>query len=30
MSVIDDVAAPSGTFRIGGDLDVVRLGYGTM
>ncbi len=23
-------ARPSGTFRIGGDLDVVRLGYGTM
>jgi len=23
-------AAPSGTFRIGGDLPVVRLGYGTM
>lgn len=30
MSVIDNVAAPSGTFKIGGDLDVVRLGYGTM
>lgn len=26
----DTTAAPSGTFRIGGDLDVVRLGYGTM
>jgi pyridoxine 4-dehydrogenase len=26
----DNVAAPSGTFTIGGDLDVVRLGYGTM
>ncbi len=23
-------AAPSGTFSIGGDLPVVRLGYGTM
>ncbi|MFA6577430.1 MAG: aldo/keto reductase, partial [Nocardioides sp.] len=23
-------AAPSGTFQIGGDLPVVRLGYGTM
>ena len=26
----DNLAAPSGTFRIGGDLPVVRLGYGTM
>ena len=26
----DNIAAPSGTFRIGGDLDVVRLGFGTM
>jgi aryl-alcohol dehydrogenase-like predicted oxidoreductase len=25
-----DLAAPSGTFTIGGDLPVVRLGYGTM
>jgi len=25
-----NLAAPSGTFRIGGDLPVVRLGYGTM
>lgn len=30
MSVIDNVAAPSGTYSIGGDLPVVRLGYGTM
>lgn len=26
----DTTAAPSGTFTIGGDLPVVRLGYGTM
>lgn len=26
----ETTAAPSGTFRIGGDLPVVRLGYGTM
>jgi aryl-alcohol dehydrogenase-like predicted oxidoreductase len=26
----DNLAAPSGTFSIGGDLPVVRLGYGTM
>ncbi|CAN5440020.1 aldo/keto reductase [soil metagenome] len=26
----ESVAAPSGTFSIGGDLPVVRLGYGTM
>ncbi|MFB9314787.1 aldo/keto reductase [Nocardioides plantarum] len=26
----DNVAAPSGTFKIGGDLEVVRLGFGTM
>ncbi|WP_341924297.1 aldo/keto reductase [Nocardioides psychrotolerans] len=26
----DTTAAPSGTFAIGGDLPVVRLGYGTM
>ncbi|WP_148611474.1 aldo/keto reductase [Nocardioides rubriscoriae] len=26
----DNVAAPSGTFAIGGDLPVTRLGYGTM
>jgi pyridoxine 4-dehydrogenase len=28
--VSENLAAPSGTFRIGGDLSVVRLGYGTM
>ncbi|WP_445257935.1 aldo/keto reductase [Nocardioides aurantiacus] len=26
----ENIAAPSGTFRLGGDLPVVRLGYGTM
>ena len=26
----ENLAAPSGTFRLGGDLPVVRLGYGTM
>ena len=26
----DTLAAPSGTYRLGGDLPVVRLGYGTM
>ena len=26
----ENLAAPSGTFSIGGDLPVVRLGYGTM
>ncbi|CAN5165811.1 aldo/keto reductase [soil metagenome] len=26
----DSIAGPSGTFSIGGDLPVVRLGYGTM
>ena len=26
----DNLAAPSGTFQLGGDLPVVRLGYGTM
>jgi pyridoxine 4-dehydrogenase len=26
----ENVAAPSGTFQLGGDLPVVRLGYGTM
>lgn len=26
----DTTATPSGSYRIGGDLDVVRLGYGTM
>ncbi len=26
----ENLAAPSGTFEIGGDLPVVRLGYGTM
>jgi pyridoxine 4-dehydrogenase len=26
----DNLAAPSGTFALGGDLPVVRLGYGTM
>jgi len=29
-STTTDLAAPSGTFAIGGDLPVVRLGYGTM
>ncbi|MBV9831708.1 MAG: aldo/keto reductase, partial [Marmoricola sp.] len=28
--VTDNLAAPSGTFDLGGDLPVVRLGYGTM
>jgi pyridoxine 4-dehydrogenase len=28
--VTENLAAPSGTFSIGGDLPVVRLGYGTM
>jgi aryl-alcohol dehydrogenase-like predicted oxidoreductase len=28
--VSDTLAAPSGTFALGGDLPVVRLGYGTM
>ena len=26
----DNLASASGTFSLGGDLDVVRLGYGTM
>ena len=26
----ENLAAPSGSFSIGGDLPVVRLGYGTM
>ncbi|MEP6817657.1 MAG: aldo/keto reductase [Marmoricola sp.] len=26
----ENIAAPSGTFQLGGDLPVVRLGYGTM
>ncbi|MCW2827351.1 MAG: oxidoreductase, partial [Marmoricola sp.] len=26
----ENLAAPSGTFSLGGDLPVVRLGYGTM
>ena len=26
----ENLAAPSGTFTLGGDLPVVRLGYGTM
>ncbi len=26
----ENLAAPSGTFQLGGDLPVVRLGYGTM
>ena len=26
----ENLAAPSGTFQLGGDMDVVRLGYGTM
>ena len=30
MSVIDNIAGPSGTYSIGGDLPVTRLGYGTM
>src|ERR1700754_1715574 len=30
MRVTQNLAAPSGTFQLGGDLDVVRLGYGTM
>lgn len=29
-SSTDNLAVPSGTFSIGGDLPVVRLGYGTM
>ena len=29
-STTDNIAAPSGTFELGGDLPVVRLGYGTM
>ena len=29
-SSTENLAAPSGTFSIGGDLPVVRLGYGTM
>ena len=29
-STTDTIAAPSGTFELGGDLPVVRLGYGTM
>ena len=28
--VTENLAAPSGTFELGGDLPVVRLGYGTM
>jgi aryl-alcohol dehydrogenase-like predicted oxidoreductase len=28
--VTENLAAPSGTFHLGGDLPVVRLGYGTM
>jgi aryl-alcohol dehydrogenase-like predicted oxidoreductase len=28
--VTQNLAAPSGTFQLGGDLPVVRLGYGTM
>jgi len=28
--VTENLAAPSGTFQLGGDLPVVRLGYGTM
>jgi hypothetical protein len=28
--VSQNLAAPSGTFTLGGDLPVVRLGYGTM
>jgi aryl-alcohol dehydrogenase-like predicted oxidoreductase len=29
-STTENIAAPSGTFELGGDLRVVRLGYGTM
>ena len=29
-STTENLAAPSGTFQLGGDLPVVRLGYGTM
>ena len=29
-STTDNIASPSGTFDLGGDLPVVRLGYGTM
>jgi pyridoxine 4-dehydrogenase len=29
-STLDNVATASGTFRLGGDLDVVRLGFGAM
>ena len=29
-STTENLAAPSGTFELGGDLPVVRLGYGTM
>jgi pyridoxine 4-dehydrogenase len=30
VTTIENVAAASGTFQLGGDLPVVRLGYGTM
>lgn len=30
MTTTENVAAASGTFQLGGDLPVVRLGYGTM
>ncbi|MGZ4426876.1 MAG: aldo/keto reductase [Nocardioidaceae bacterium] len=30
QTAIENVAAASGSFRLGGDLPVVRLGYGTM
>jgi pyridoxine 4-dehydrogenase len=30
QNTTQNLAAPSGTFRLGGDLPVVRLGYGTM
>ena len=29
-STLDKIATRSGTFRLGGDQDVVRLGYGAM
>ena len=29
-TTLDNIAAASGSFRLGGDLDVVRLGYGAM
>ena len=29
-STLDNIATRSGSFTIGGDLPIVRLGYGTM